>query len=435
MRRTYLMGPLAVALITGVFAFRFADGRSSPPAPATRELALTEQIADLERRVNKQPDDARLFERLGEAYVQQAVRSPDPAYATKAKSTLDRATALGASPLRVDLARGTLALNQHRFADALALSEGLLRTAPANPDAQAIRIDALIELGRYDDAIRQAQQLVDQRPSIASLTRVAYLRELHGDLDGALSVLRQAEAASVGASAYDRATVAAIRGSTLFVAGRMSEAKHSYETALGIDTTHVLATLGLGRVLAAEGRFDAAVRQVQPLAASTPSIEAYALLAELYAALGDDARAQDAAAKVAEFTALRAASGAIADPDMVYSAEGNDDDRLALARELYARQPSIHGAEVLAWQLLAVGRAAEALPYAKESVRLGTADSHLLYQASVVYLAAGDRDGATALMRRSLAGNPWFRINDRDEVAAHARSLGLDASRLSSFAA
>ena len=43
-------------------------------------------------------------------------------------------------------------------------------------------VDANNELGRYPQALKATQQMVNLRPNLASLSRVSYERELHGDL-------------------------------------------------------------------------------------------------------------------------------------------------------------------------------------------------------------------------------------------------------------
>ena len=56
-------------------------------------------------------------------------------------------------------------------------------------------VDALIELGRYDDASEAVDRLVSQSADLTSLARLSYVRELHGDLAGALDAMQQAAAA------------------------------------------------------------------------------------------------------------------------------------------------------------------------------------------------------------------------------------------------
>ena len=74
-----------------------------------------------------------------------------------------------------------------------------------------IRVDALVELGRYDEAERELQAMIDRKPNLAAYARVSYLRELRGDLDGAAKAMRFAAAAG-GPAAENRAYVLALLG-------------------------------------------------------------------------------------------------------------------------------------------------------------------------------------------------------------------------------
>ena len=66
--------------------------------------------------------------------------------------------------------------------------------APARIGA-FVRVDALVELGRYDEAERELQAMIDRKPNLAAYARVSYLRELRGDLEGAAEAMRFAVAA------------------------------------------------------------------------------------------------------------------------------------------------------------------------------------------------------------------------------------------------
>ncbi len=46
-------------------------------------------------------------------------------------------------------------------------------------------MDANVELGNYDEAVKLADKMVEIRPDLRSYSRVSYLREIHGDVDGA----------------------------------------------------------------------------------------------------------------------------------------------------------------------------------------------------------------------------------------------------------
>ena len=83
--------------------------------------------------------------------------------------------------------------------------------ARAGNDGAAIRVDALVELGRYDAARAELQAMVDRRPNLSGYARVSYLRELHGDLDGAVEAMRLAVDAG-GPAAENGAYVSTLLG-------------------------------------------------------------------------------------------------------------------------------------------------------------------------------------------------------------------------------
>jgi tetratricopeptide (TPR) repeat protein len=67
---------------------------------------------------------------------------------------------------------------EHRFNDALAAAQRAERLAPDHPRLLALKSDALVELGRYDEAVSVTQHLVDVAPGIPAWTRAAHLRFL-----------------------------------------------------------------------------------------------------------------------------------------------------------------------------------------------------------------------------------------------------------------
>ena len=85
--------------------------------------------------------------------------------------------------------RGILRLGRHDFRGALSDGERARSLAPGVVKPLGVLVDANIELGRYQDAERVLQRMVDLKPNLDSYARVAYLRELRGDLDGASEAL------------------------------------------------------------------------------------------------------------------------------------------------------------------------------------------------------------------------------------------------------
>jgi len=83
---------------------------------------------------------------------------------------------------------------------------------------------------------------------------------------------------------------------------------------------------------------------------------------------------------------------------------------LALARVARRERPSIDGDDVLGWALARNGRCAEALPYARRALRLGTRDALKLFHLGYVEGCLGRRDAQAALYRRALGTNPHFSL-------------------------
>ena len=88
---------------------------------------------------------------------------------------------------------------------------------------------AQVELGRYDDAVATAQEMADRRPDFASYARVSYLRELHGDIDGAISAMERAAAAA--GTEYDEAWALVQLGNLRLIGGDLDAAMSAYDRA------------------------------------------------------------------------------------------------------------------------------------------------------------------------------------------------------------
>jgi cytochrome c-type biogenesis protein CcmH/NrfG len=187
---------LVAALLAGLGIGRFVSARPAPVPPAPRPAAqtLSEQIAALEQRVERAPSDLAGWQRLGERYLLQGGASGDPAsYGDLAERAFARAEAIAPDDpevtLRTSVGRAMLALTRHEFDTALALGEAVLAQRPGSREALVVVVDAQVELGRYDDAAAHLQTLLDLRPALPALARASYLRELHGDIDGAVLAL------------------------------------------------------------------------------------------------------------------------------------------------------------------------------------------------------------------------------------------------------
>ena len=88
--------------------------------------------------------------------------------------------------------KATILLSQHRFEEGLALGEQIKQMYPYNAYIYGLLVDANVELGNYEAAIEAADEMVSIRPDIRSYSRIAYLREIHGDIAGAIKAMKLA---------------------------------------------------------------------------------------------------------------------------------------------------------------------------------------------------------------------------------------------------
>ncbi len=72
----------------------------------------------------------------------------------------------------------------HQFEDARDLSRELLADYPHHAYTHGTLVDALVELGEYDEAVEVSDRLQALKPGLPSYSRASYIRELHGDTDG-----------------------------------------------------------------------------------------------------------------------------------------------------------------------------------------------------------------------------------------------------------
>lgn len=419
-----------VVLLVVLIAIRFvtaSSGADATPAPVPATLAAT--ISTLESRVEEAPGDLAALQSLSIAYVQRAIESGDPAFYALATRTLDEADEVVADDPTTLLARGTLALSLHEFDQARALGERARQASPESAGPLGILVDAAVELGDYDEAAVVLQEMVDLRPDLAALSRVSYLRELSGDLPGAIQAMAQAEEAGAGAP-FDEATVAALLGDLHLDAGDLGAAAAAYDRALAGSPGLVAAEVGRARVTAARGDAPGAIARLEEVVAARPQPAALLLLADLQRTVGDDDAAAATDEVVRSVAALQDAAGQVVDLELaLFETDRGDDPQLAvdLATAAAATRPdNIFVADALAWALHRAGRSEEAVPHVATALRGGATDPLLRYHAAVILAATGDTDAARQHLE-VVARAPWFAVGHLAGAGALAVELDVDA--------
>ncbi|MFI6939745.1 tetratricopeptide repeat protein [Streptomyces sp. NPDC050418] len=404
---------LAGALTLGSLTLDAPDS----PAPARVAVADPARLggADLDRAVGAlqaqlraQPKDFTGWAALGTAYVEQARVKGDPSRYPLAQRALARSLDLRPRHDAALAGRAALAAARHDFTGALSLARSALAENPYNERALALRVDALVELGRYGRAWSAVREADGRRPGVPVFTRYAYVLELRGEVAQARSVLTRALASA--SSPADRAYVATELGHLARRHGDYKTALRHYELALRESPSALPALEGRGRARAATGRTDAALRDLREVVRRAPLPGSLVALGELYEASGRSGAAREQYALVDAWVALARANGVNTDLETALASADHGDPKAALraARAEYARRATVHTADALAWALHANGRSDEALPYTREATATGYRDAAFLHHRGTIEAATGRDTAARRSLSAALELDPGF---------------------------
>lgn len=394
-----------------------------PDSTSPTDRAIEEAQATL----RDDPTDPNAQLDLAQAFLQKGRETADPTLYTSAEILLEKVAVNAPDDPRVLNAKGSLALTRHLFTDALALGDQSLEVAPGNETAYGVRVDALNELGRYDEAVEATQEMVDVRPSLASLSRVSYARELQGDLDGAIEAMGQALTAAAGSGGENVAFVQVLLGDLLLTRGDMAAAETQYDEAEETFPGLPAARAAQARLLVAQERYAEAAQLLGELVEERPLIEYAVAQGDALTAAGRGDEAEDAYALVDGIAQLLEAAGVQVDVDLaLFDAQQNPgEEAVAQARRGLDQRSSIIGHDALAWSLFTAGQVPEAVQEIEAALVTGSRDPRIRYHAAEIAAADGDETAAMEHLQVVLDTNPRFSAAHVTDVAELATRLGL----------
>jgi tetratricopeptide (TPR) repeat protein len=318
----------------------------------------------------------------------------------------------------------SLSAARHNFAAALVWGEQAVKEGSYNASAYGVTGDALIELGRYPEAFRTFQRMIDLRPDLSSYARASYARELQGDVAGAIADMQLAlQAAS---SPSDAAFAGYQLGDLWFNSGHLDRAQAAYARAVAQDPTYVPAREGLAKVAAASGEYARAISLYGWVIDHMPLPQYVIALGDVYIAAGKPADAAQQAALLGVEERLARANGVNLDLEAAtYDADhGLAAVALQAARAEWNRRHSVLVADALAWALYANGRYAEARSYSMRALALGTRNASFWFHRGMIERALGHRVAARDALARALEINPSFSIRWAPVAKRILASLG-----------
>ena len=396
--------PLAVltVAIAGITVWILNGPERPPAAPGVGRLsalstapdALDRIIANGRARVAADPGDGEAAVLLADALMRAARVHSDASLPIEAERAL-RAT-LQHDPTDYTATRmlGVVYLSQHRFAAALEIARKSSQLNPADAWNHAVAGDALLELGRYDEAFEAFDHVMRLRPDAAAYARVAYARELQGDLEGAASLMKMA---AEGTGSHDPEALAwtyAQLGNIYLQQRRLDDASREFDRSEYTFPLHPYARAGRVRLLIARQQFRQALNLVDG-GSRTP--ETAAIKGDILATLGNAAGAE---AAYAESERLEREGWAQEQPQpgalarFLAERGRNLPEAVKLAETAAAERQDINTLDALAWSYYRVGRVNDAATAIARATRTGTADVRIRCHAKVIAAtASGASDG------------------------------------------
>jgi tetratricopeptide (TPR) repeat protein len=399
--------PLGARESSGATRVSVSVDEASIPAIAD----LDSQIAQLQEALRADRSDPKTLALLGLAYVRKARGIADPSYLSKAQTAFDRS--LREKPegnFEASLGMGSVALARHDFSGALQWGRSAAALRPFDDDPFGVIADAFVELGRYQEAARTLQDMVDLRPALAAYSRISYLKELRGDVSGAIHAMKAALAASSGT---DAAWTAGQLGDLYLSQGELPRARYEYRRALFLSKTALPARVGLARIAQAHGRTRWAIREMERVTRIYPLPQYVALLGELYGSVNNDTAENAQYALVKAQMKLYDANGVIPDVEVYLFTADHGTPSLHAQMQLtalYRLRPSVRVADALAWTLHARGLDGRAARLSSQALRLGTRDALYHFHAGVIADSLGRKTQAKTYLGQALEINPYFSV-------------------------
>lgn len=391
-------------------------------------VAETTKTADADvtaaqKLIEQSPQSAKGYNLLAARYIRMARETGDFSINSNAETAVNRALEVEPENLDSKRLKASLLLTFHKFAEALEYGTKLHEQSPQDAIVYGVLTDANVELGNYPEAIEAAQKMVDTRPNMESYARVAAVRSLHGDADGAIEAMSLAAKIADPKDREAQAWCYAHLGDEYLKIGKYAEAEKQYDTALRIFPDYHFGLAGKARARAAVGDMENAVKFYTQAQTKVPTIATVISLGDVYAKTGNAEKAgeqYDLAVFIEQKLGnidQRALALLWADQNI------KPDEALAIAEKEHNTRKDVYTADIYAWCLYKKGNLPEAQKISREAMRLKTKNALFFYHAGMIEKGLGNNKAAKDLLQKALQINPAFDTLQAEKAQAALTEL------------
>ncbi len=380
--------------------------------------------------IAKNPKDYKSMIALVEDYIQEERITGDYAYYDKASlELLDKVLKNDSKNFDALLLKSVLLLSQHHFADALEIGKQAQVINPYNAFIYGVLDDANLELGHYDEAIKMADKMTSIRPDLRSYARISYLREIFGDIPGAISAIKLA--VSSGYPGLEQTEWARmILGHLYEIEGQVDSAQMTYERALSERPDYPFAYAGLGRIEKEKGNYAEAIKYFEKAKSMILEYSFKDELTDLYRLNNQPAKGDSSAQAVIDELGgnlgdeSQSIHGHYADKELAYAYLKTNppdlDKALKHALTEYDRRPdNIDVCEAVAWVRYKRGEFTQADTLINKALRTHSKNPILLCRAGLIKVKSGELENGKHLIKQAIEQDPYFDINLKKEASQY----------------
>ena len=210
--------------------------RKTSLAYAAEWAVVKNNVDALIRKIDENPSDIKSLLALTAQYIQEGRNTGNSNYYNEAAlKCINTVLEKDAKSFEALTFKATIFLAQHRFAEGLQIATQVQQLYPYNAYVYGLLVDGYVESGKYKEAIEAADKMILIRPDNRSYARIAYLREIHGDIAGAIEAMKMA--VDAGAPGDENTEWCRVQLGKLFEkAGKISDAKMHY--TISADNRH-----------------------------------------------------------------------------------------------------------------------------------------------------------------------------------------------------
>lgn len=400
---------ILLTLLVGFIATIFATQKKEPDLAAIKpqlgkitsssewlntEAAISEMELQLKRNPLKS-DEIKL--KLALAYMQEGrVTGESGYYDALAFKMINDVLKVEPENFEALSCKAALQASAHQFSDALETANIAIKINPYNANIYGVKCDALVELGKYDDAIATCDKMVSVRPDIRSYSRISYLREIVGDYSGAKEAMNLA--LSSGYPGMEQTEwVRVYLGRLHEITGNTQEAEMYYKQAIQNRSFYAPALVGLARIERSKKNYSVAISYYKQAIELMHDYSFHQALGELYTLTNDKEKAGVEYQKALDIlinhkhpTSEENGVGHNVDRELalVYLSMNENEQALNSAIIEYEHRPeNIDVNEVLAWTYYKTNDNKRSLSHLLKALKTKSNNAELWYKAGLIFKA------------------------------------------------